>query len=209
MDFPKYRYPGLDSIRAVMEALGNTWTNLRKVSRLTSLKEWKVRSALAFLVFVGIAERVRRGRLFFYRLKEGKDLFKSFMRNEVFFWVMWSLYVGLPVRRGPWVEFALKFATEARWVEGNELTEMGRREVLAAAIERAFLEIAGARKVVPLSEISEVLEGWGLSKEEFRRSALGAISHLRNARIVRLGRGKVGDYLDIHGLVIAPRNSTL
>ena len=209
MDLPKYRYPGLDSIRAVMGALGDTWMNLRKVSRLTGLKEWRARSALAFLVFLGIAERIRRGKLFFYRLKGRRDLFRSFLRNEVFFWVMWSLYVGLPVRKGPWVEFALKFAAEAGWVEGDGLTEAGRREVLAAAIERAFFEVAGPRKMVPLSEISEVLEEWGLSKEEFRRSALGAISHLRNARIVRLGRKKVGDYLDIHGLVIAAHGTTL
>ncbi len=207
MDLPKYRYPGLDSIRAVMSALGDAWMNLKKVSSITGLKEWRVRSALAFLVFLGVAERVRRGRLFFYRLKERGNLFDSFMRNEVFFWVMWSLYVGLPVKEGPWVEFALKFAAEARWIEGNELTEIGRREVLAVAIERAFFEIADAGEVVPLSKVSEILEKWGLSREEFRRSALGAISHLRNARIVRLGRKKVGDYLDIHGLVIATQST--
>ncbi|GEM_PF-2692290 len=204
MDLPSYKYPGLDSIRAVLTTLGDTWVNLRRVLTLTGLKEWRVRSALAFLVSLGIVERVKRGRrLFFYRLGERRDLLESFLRNEIFFWVMWSLLVGLPIRKGPWVEFGVKFAMEMGLVTERGLTERGRREVLAAAIERAFFEIADAGEVVPLSKVSEVLEGWGFSKTEFRKSVLGAVSHLRDARIVRFSERASGDYLEIHGLTIS------
>lgn len=209
MDLPSYRYPGLDSIRAVLAVLGDTWTNLRKISRLTGLKEWRVRSSLSFLITLGLVERLRRGRLYFYRLRERRDLLESFLENEAFFWVMWSLLVGLPLKRGPWVEFGLKFAAEIGLVHGSRLTDRGRREVLATAIKRAYLEVAGMGDVVPLSRISEVLEGWGLPEGEFRRSVLGALSHLEGAKIVRLGVRSSGDYLEIHGLVIGEDHTTL
>ncbi len=201
MDLPSYRYPGLESIRAVLAVLGDTWMNVRKISRLSGLKEWRVRSALAFLLSLGIVERVRRGKIFFYRLKERRDLLDSFLSSEIFFWVLWSLLVGLPVRKGPWVEFGFKFAEEMGLLSGNSLTERGKREILAAAVRKAFLEIARPGEMVPLSRISEVLQGWGLPKGEFRRWVLGAVSHLKDARIVRLGSRK-GDYLEIHGLII-------
>ncbi len=205
MDLPSYRYPGLESIRAVLVILGGTWMNVKKISRLSGLKEWRVRSALAFLLSLGIVERVKRGRIFFYRLKERRELLDSFLSSEIFFWVLWSLLVEQPVRKGPWVEFGFKFAEEMGLLSGNDVTERGRRKILAAAIRKAFLEIARPGEIVPLSRISEVLEGWGLPEEEFRKSVLGAVSYLKDARIVRLG-SKRGDYLEIHGLIIGAQS---
>ncbi len=76
MDLPSYRYPRLSSIGAVLAVLGGTWINLKKIARLTGLKEWRVRSSLAFLVSLDVTERARRGRLYFYRLwgKESTQL---------------------------------------------------------------------------------------------------------------------------------------
>ncbi len=201
-----YRYPGLEAIKAVMQALPSNWTNVKKLVRITGLSEWKVRSSLAFLVTVGMVERKKRGRISFYRLVREWDLKSAFVESETFFWILWSLLVRIPIKRRSWVEYALKLAQEMGIAQlgGEFLSEEGRREVLAAAIKKAYREVSNQGKPVPLSKIADVLEEWGLSREEFKKLVLGAMSQLGSAKIRRTGESsKAGaDYLDLHYIVL-------
>ncbi len=201
-----YRYPGLEAIEAVMQALPSNWTNVKKLMRITGLSEWRVRSSLAFLVTVGMVERKKRGRISFYRLVREWDLKSAFVESETFFWILWSLLVRIPIKRRSWVEYALKLAQEMGIAQlgGEFLSEEGRREVLAAAIKKAYWEVSNQGKPVPLSKIADVLEEWGLSREEFKKLVLGAMSQLGSAKIRRTGgSSKAGaDYLDLHYIVL-------
>ncbi len=195
-----YGYPGLKAIEKIVRTLPRDWTNVRKLVRLTRLSERKVRSSLAFLVTIGSAERKRSGRIYFYRLRE-EDLRDAFLKSEPFFWILWSLLIHAPVRDLPWVGYAIKFAQEMGIVQlgGKILSEEGKREVLAAAIEKAYLELS--HRDVSLSEISSVLSKWGLPKEKFKKLALGAVSRIKGAKILRVGKPSK-DYLDLHYIVL-------
>ncbi len=201
---PSYGYPGLQPIERVMNALGNTWVNVRKLSHLTGLAEWRIRSSLAFLSLLGMVEMRRAGRINLYRLVRRDDLRRAFLGNEIFFWILWSLLTGKEVRRGHVFRFAIRFSQDIGLVSEGELTAEGRREVMAEAVRRAYSEIAGPGELVPLDEISRVLEEWGLPRWEFRRSVLGALALIEGVEVVRLAgrrglRGE-GDYLRMHGV---------
>ncbi|MDK2384683.1 MAG: hypothetical protein QI199_07750 [Candidatus Korarchaeota archaeon] len=84
----------------------------------------------------------------------------------------------------------------------RELTDRGRREVLASAIRKAFFEVTGEGEILALSKIAEILERWDFSKEEFRRTVLSAVYYLKGAKMVRFKSRTSGDYLEIHGILL-------
>ncbi len=202
---PSYSYPGLRVLEAIAEGLGS-WSRAktcREISELLELPKRRVQAALAGLISLGLARRVRRSAGYLYRVEGGASVEEAALSHPEVSRVLWisltspstvpeiarMLYRGgRKSTREKRATYTVRLAEDLGLVSRSSrvvrVTEEGAVAAMARALEGAYRRATHVPgEPVTLTRLREEMARRGLSREAFNALILDAVEAIPGAML--------------------------